>query len=125
MSKFKTLSVGSLPRVFVKILAMDGDNITAFADVVLQNEEMKTWIATTKTDFTVPRGDFLCLEIGARDKLAKFFLAVLNLSKVSRGMFVKDFTRLLNELGQQDFWGTEGQCDPRGDRRELFDSSGY
>jgi hypothetical protein len=122
MSKFKPLSIGSLPRVFVNLLAMDGDDIAIFAEAVAASEEMKTWLAATRTDKvrTMARNDDSAemVELFIRTDLAVFFCAVLNLSKVSRSFFVKDFTRLLNELGDQDFWGTEGQCDPRGDRRD-------
>lgn len=119
--KFKPLSVSTLPRVFVNLLALDDEEIVIFAEAVNECAEMKTWFATTKEGpihsgeqheepFKVPNF--------TRYDLAKFFLAVLNLSKVTRGMFVKDFDRLLNELHCNTFFGTEGQCDPRGDHRD-------
>lgn len=117
---FKPLSLGSLPRVFVNLLALDGENITAFYGGLLENQEMMSWIAVLKFDLGLAR-DCFEIEVHARYQLAEFFTAVLALTKVSRAMFVKDFDRLLNNLGRQDFWGTEGQCDPRGDRRELGD----
>jgi hypothetical protein len=128
MSKFKPLSIGTLPRVFVKLLAQDPEGIVLFFQALSDCAEMTTWFDLTKTKgmpISARNGYRTDIELIVRRDLSEFFLAILNLSKVSRGMFVKDFTRLLNELGTQDFWGTEGQCDPRGDRRELFDSSGY
>lgn len=32
--------------------------------------------------------------------------------------FCEDFNRFLNELAEQDAFGTESQCDPRGDQRD-------
>jgi hypothetical protein len=119
--KYKPLSVNNLPRVFVNLLAQEDEGIVIFAEAMNECEEMKTWYSTTRilpvhTDSN--RED--AVSIGCtRRELSRFFRAVLKLSKPSRGFFVKDFTRLLNELGTRDFWGTEGQCDPRGDRRDL------
>lgn len=122
MPQFKPLSVGTLPRVFVNLLAQDDEGICIFAEAVNECEEMKTWFKTTN-EGPIHGGEQHDNPIAApgftRLDLAKFFQAVLNLSKVARGMFVKDFARLLNELGNDDFWGTEGQCDPRGDRRDA------
>lgn len=124
--KFKPLSVGTLPRVFVNLLALDDEGIVIFAEAVNDCAEMKTWFDATKTE---PIGHVRTileeLQTGmivspgyTRKDLAVFFLAVLNLSKITRGMFVKDLDRLLNSLACDDFFGTEGQCDPRGDRRD-------
>jgi len=125
--KFKPLSVGTLPRVFVNLLALDDDGIVIFVEAVNECAEMKTWFDITKTE---PIGHTRTIleehQTGtiaspgyARKDLAIFFLAVLNLSKVTRTMFVKDFDRLLNKLYLADFFGTEGQCDPRGDATGL------
>lgn len=35
----------------------------------------------------------------------------------SRQAFCDDLNRFLDELADQDAFGTEGQCDPRGDQR--------
>ena len=51
--------------------------------------------------------------------------AVLNQLKVyamktedeSRQAFCDDLNRFLDDLADQDAFGTEGQCDPRGDQR--------
>ena len=113
--KFKPLSINSLPRVMVKILA-------------LSDEERHHFVAQMKQDVDVISE--LAAFFGARpvkfasptvENLAEIFAAVLDIPKTERMHFVKPFDRFLNYLGQQDFWGTEGQCDPRGDRRELGD----
>jgi hypothetical protein len=36
----------------------------------------------------------------------------------SRQAFCDDLNRFLDELADQDAFGTEGQCDPRGDQRD-------
>jgi hemerythrin superfamily protein len=115
--QFKPLTLGSLPRVFVNILAMDDAHIIAFGSTIANVPEMSTWFTTTSAKLTTVGN--------VRGDLATFFRSVLVLTKVSRSFFVKDFDRLLDDLGKRDFWGTEGQCDPRGCRRELRDSSGY
>lgn len=121
--QFKTLCIGTLPRVFVNLLAQDNEGIVVFMQAMSDCAEMATWFDVTKANpIPVSSRDpdvRLLIELQIRRDLSKFFSAVLNLSKVSRGMFVKDFDRLLNELGRQDFFGTEGQCDPRGDRRDA------
>ncbi len=33
---------------------------------------------------------------------------------------VSKFNQFLNDLDKDDFFGTEGQCDPRGDRRNEY-----
>ncbi len=35
----------------------------------------------------------------------------------ARQAFCDDLNRFLNDLADQDAFGTEGQCDPRGDQR--------
>lgn len=118
--KFKPLSVGTLPRVFVNLLALDDEGIVIFAEAVNNCAEMKTWFETANMTWVYvdARREYDTGPGYSRLDLAKFFLAILNFSKVTRGMFVKDFDRLLNSLACDDFFGTEGQCDPRGDRRD-------
>lgn len=116
--KFKPLSVGTLPRVFVNLLALDAADITAFYTAMTDCAEMPTWFKTTNFDANRDHANFASQERTTRERLAVFFSSVLNLSKPVRGMFVKDFDRLLNSLVCDDFFGTEGQCDPRGDRRD-------
>ena len=49
------------------------------------------------------------------DKLEKFLEEYPDLGK----KFCLKFNDLLDELLSQDFFGTEGQCDPRGDHRNT------
>lgn len=38
--------------------------------------------------------------------------------KETRESFIEPFDEFLDELLNDDFFGTEGQCDPRGDHRD-------
>lgn len=118
--KFRPLTVNSLPRVMINISALSDEEIVAFAEALNTCEEMKTWFETTKIRpiYDDTKDEHAYAKLRCRRELSEFFAALLALSKVTRSMFVKDFDRLLDELGRQDFWGTEGQCDPRGDRRD-------
>jgi hemerythrin len=126
--QFKPLTLGSLPRVFVNISAVSDEEIVAFVEALNACEEMGTWYTTARYSpiHTEPKDAEYQNEVflRCRRELAEFFAALLALTKVSRSFFVKDFDRFLTYLGQQDAWGTEGQCDPRGDRRGLHDSLG-
>lgn len=115
--KFRPLTVNSLPRAMINIVAMDDENIRAFFDEFKKRDEFVTWGATALRNDPELFGTDKTKVVDPRYLLVCFFSGVLNLSKVTRSFFVKDFDRLLSELGSQDFWGTEGQCDPRGDRR--------
>lgn len=48
------------------------------------------------------------------DKLTK----LLEGRPISAKVFLKDFNIFLDERLRMDFFGTEGQCDPRGDHRD-------
>lgn len=50
--------------------------------------------------------------------LAITFIRILQLSKSDREVVAKKFNEALDDLLDEDFFGTEGQCDPRGDHRE-------
>lgn len=41
-----------------------------------------------------------------------------DMEKEGRAAFIKPFDEFLDELLDEDFFGTEGQCDPRGDHRD-------
>ena len=120
--KFRPLTVNSLPRVMINLLAFEDEEIVAFVKALNECDEMKTWFETVKMPrLHVDKNREHPDSVGhTRLGLSEFFVAILALSKVVRSMFVKDFDRILSDLGSQDFWGTEGQCDPRGDRRELL-----
>jgi hypothetical protein len=98
MAKFKKLTLGRMPRVFVAILAHDE------ADMIVE-----TIIKA------LPRA--------VRDKVlpasnpALFFHGILDLPKDERRKLVPVIDDALEDLASQDFFGTEGQLDPRGDPR--------
>jgi hypothetical protein len=54
--------------------------------------------------------------------LEKVILKLLDYLKgddpVGRLMFCRSFDKFLDELVSNDFFGTEAQCDPRGDQRD-------
>jgi hypothetical protein len=49
--------------------------------------------------------------------LAITFIRILQLSSEDRAVIAEKFNEVLDELLDEDFFGTEGQCDPRGDHR--------
>lgn len=50
-------------------------------------------------------------------KVFNKLLEFLEEDNISAKVFCEDFNIFLNELNSMDFFGTEGQCDPRGDHR--------
>ena len=46
------------------------------------------------------------------------FVRILNMDKEQRDVIAESFNEVLEDLFYEDFFGTEGQLDPRGDRRE-------
>jgi hypothetical protein len=114
--KFKPLCIGTLPRVFVNILAIYAEEQEAREDFAKQLSEETEVTAVLASFFGARHTDF---GKPTESNLAKIFAAVLNVPKVERERFIKPFDRFLSYLGQQDAWGTEGQSDPRGDRRDL------
>lgn len=52
--------------------------------------------------------------------LKQVFDKILNLCADQNwaAQFCKDFDKMLDEQVTQDFYGTEAQCDPRGDQRD-------
>jgi hypothetical protein len=49
------------------------------------------------------------------DNLKKFFH---DQCKEGKKILIDDLNKFLDELRDDDFFGTEGQCDPRGDNRD-------
>lgn len=47
----------------------------------------------------------------------KVFDAILAMDKEERKIIYEAFNEALDSLRDEDFFGTEGQCDPRGDGR--------
>lgn len=116
MSKFKPLTLGSLPRVFVNVLAIYAEEPEARADFVAQLVKEADVMSVLASFFGSRHVDF---EKPTDANLAKIFAAVLSVPRAEREKFVRPFDRFLSYLGQRDAWGTEGQCDPRGDRRDI------
>lgn len=101
MAKFKKLTLGRMPRVFVAILAMD-DGGRGVTRAILEALRGGGWAQhrefTARTDAAILHG-------------------ILELPKDERIELVPLIDEALEDLAGQDFFGTEGQIDPRGDRR--------
>ena len=52
------------------------------------------------------------------DLVWQYLMGMAREDKVGCKRIAKAFNHMLDELLGEDFFGTEGQCDPRGDRRE-------
>lgn len=100
MSRFKPLTLGRLPRVLVKILAMSEEDRTVIAE----------GISVTVRGSGTARVDAAGLAI--------FFAAMLDTPKDLRARFAESLDQYLDSLLADDFFGTEGQNDPRGDHRD-------
>lgn len=48
----------------------------------------------------------------------KVFDAILATEKEDQKVILAAFDKALDELASNDFFGTEAQCDPRGDQRD-------
>lgn len=113
MGAFRRLNVSRLPRVMVYILALDPRD----QQVLLEDMEKIARDADPRTAWA----DAIRAVIDSEDAdgpalLAAMFVAVLELPRCERGAFADRFDQLLDAQG--DLFGTEGQCDPRGDRRD-------
>lgn len=51
-------------------------------------------------------------------KRAKAFVKHVILDSSDAAVGCRAFDAMLDELFDEDYFGTEGQCDPRGDRRD-------
>jgi hypothetical protein len=122
MPRFKPLSLGRLPRVFVNILAMDRHDFEIMAYEITKMTETTTFLGyclvARDPAAPGPQLDSEVYDSRIRQDIGKLFKAILELPKAEREKFVKPFDRKLNELMQNDFFGTEGQSDPRGDHRD-------
>lgn len=52
------------------------------------------------------------------DNLKQYYQDNVKGSGATEKAFLTDFNVFLDELVSQDVFGTEGQCDPRGDQRD-------
>jgi hypothetical protein len=97
-SSFKPLNVSRLARVFVAILA------TIPPDQ--QAELCKAFIAVKELAGASPTD------------LARRFHEILLLPRERRVEIAEHMNSIFEDLLEQDFFGTEGQLDPRGDHRD-------
>jgi hypothetical protein len=111
-AKFKPLTLGSLPRVLVAILAMPEEAHSMIAETIAEDIVLT---ANLRAEFQVNPAKF---GVPNADNLANLFDSILQLSKKTRIDFVRQFDKLLTRLQQQDAFGTEGQHDPRGSHRD-------
>lgn len=101
--RFKPLTVGTLPRTFVKILALEEEQWAVV------EEELRKVLSSLGIDATNPGEDF---------RLPVALANVLDLPKVDRARFATAFDKKLDVLCAEDFFGTEAENDPRGDHRD-------
>lgn len=110
-ARFKPLSLGSLPRVMVAILAMPEEDRRIIAREMCEQPLlglMAGFFGAGHVTFGRP----------TVDNLAEIFDALLQITKEERRVFVKAFDAMLDHLYVVDFFGMEGQTDPRGDHRD-------
>lgn len=112
MVRFRKLTLGRLPRVMVHTMALGKDDREVIAGRIQREASLSdaSW-AEALTSGETYRGD-------DDDRLAPMLAAVLYLRKAGRAPFVCVFDKILDDLLADDFFGTEGQNDPRGDHRE-------
>lgn len=107
--RFKKLSINNMPRVFVAILAMDDGGAAVVG-------EFRP--ALRRRAAAVARKLGIATAAAARDiPDAKLLHAILELDRDERAKLVPILDEVLEEMADQDAFGTEGQLDPRGDRR--------
>lgn len=101
--KFKPLTIGRLPRVLLFMVAMP------FEDRSVLCEEMRPILRS----FPIDKAETLGV-----DSMAEVFAGILFLPKGDRRELAATLDRMLDELLRDDFFGTDGQNDPRGDHRD-------
>lgn len=111
-AKYKPITTKNLARTMIAILAMDPPDLEIIAERMAADVELTKPLAEEfkRRNVSPPPN---C------DNLAKLFDAILQLPKDARTRFVGSLNRLLNDLYVEDFFGTEGQVDPRGSHRDL------
>jgi hypothetical protein len=111
-ANFKYASTANLARVFVAILAMERHSpITS--TLLYERFAMKQSMTNALQQY-LSRCTFVDQSIANIKHPAYLFDVILGLSKDERETFVQQFNEFLDELVQEDFFGTEGQHDPRG-----------
>lgn len=96
-----------LPRVMVRILAL-----ASVGQATIREEIVKAatgngalWAETVR-------------EVDSDEPLVTMLCALLEMPRGERARFAAAFERILENLARDDFFGTERQCDPRGDGRD-------
>lgn len=118
MGAFRRLNVKRLPRVMVHTLALDPRD----QQVLLEELEELARTAQPRTAWADELRELFdnanagVPNVDEPNLLAILFAAVLEQPLVERIDFADRFDRLLDAQG--DLFGTEGQCDPRGDHRD-------
>lgn len=117
----KKLTVSTLPTVLIHTLALDARDLAEIAHQVNTG-----FAALVKTLDWYTRDSYV--EGGAVKSrhqgvvracdLPVIFSDILKLPHKTRAAFCSKFNDVLDELCAQDFFGTEGQLDPRGDHRD-------
>lgn len=92
-----------LGHVFVSILSLDEDDRKVIAEEF--NRGLGPWLEEVGDGYVTV------------DTMAETFRRLLELPPSCRPAMVDAINGALRALEQQDFFGTEGQCDPRGDHR--------
>ncbi len=111
-AKYKPITTKNLARTMIAILAMDPPDLAILAERMAADVELTTPLAEAfkQCNWAIAPN---C------DNLPALFDAILQLQKDVRTQFVDNLNRLLNDLLVEDFFGTEGQADPRGSHRDL------
>ena len=100
MGAFRKLTWRRLPRVMVRILALD--------------EETRREVAGEVADAL----NVTSMKGQAVDDLAVTFAEILDLPQHERARFCGQLNQRLDILCEEDVFGSEAQLDPRGDHKE-------
>ena len=113
--RFRPLTAKNLARTMVSILAMTPEDRETIAYEIANDANLVLWIQTHVENRKGVKYDKPAV---TAENLGEIFDAVLNLSRDLREGFALGMNVVLDYLLRQDAFGTEGQCDPRGDHRD-------
>ena len=103
----RQMTLGCLPRVFVKLLALTAGEKDFLAARIIDSQELMGVLASffgaRHVTFGEPSGD----------NLASVLSATLDIPKAERIRFAEPFDRMLDELVRIGFFGNDGTNDPR------------
>lgn len=115
-AKFKPVNTANIARVFVAILAMERHSPITYTRFFERFAARRPMTSALREDFA--QYAFIEQSNANTNYPAYLFDVILGLSKEEREAFVQQFNEFLDELVQEDFFGTEGQHDPRGSHRD-------